>query len=155
MKQQQQQMHEQQQQQHHSQQQHYPAAPQYGVQQQQQYQQGGPGAHREELAGALPVHTRPIGEGVEGPPVKKKPSALDRVALAEQEALEAYAGYHGSSSSSPSPARSQSPFQEEPTEPSLYLAINLAQIQGEPTEVSSNQGDVPKVSHRKIPTGCI
>ena len=103
----------QQQQQQQQQQQHqYCPAPQYE-------DQVPPEPHREELAGALPPHLRP--ENTEGPPVKKKPSALDRVALAEQEAIEAYAGYHGSSSSSPSPARSQSPSRRSPcTSPSTW-----------------------------------
>ena len=151
MKQQQQQMHEQQQQQHHSQQQHYPTAPQYGVQQQQQYLQGGPGTHREELAGALPVHTRPIGEGVEGPPVKKKPSALDRVALAEQEALEAYAGYHGSSSSSPSPARSQSPSRRSPRSPPCTSPSTWHKYRGSPPKSPPIRVMSPKSPTERYP----
>ena len=108
--------------------QHYP---EYAHHQQQQ-QHSGSGAHREELAGPMPVHTRPAGDVSEGPPVKKKPSALDRVALAEQEAMDTYAGYHGSSSSSPSPARSQSPSRRSPRSPPCTSPSTWHKYRGSP-----------------------
>lgn len=118
----------QQQQQHQQQPQHqYPPGHQYG-----QYEPHHPDPHREELAGAMPAHIRPSGESLEGPPVKKKPSALDRVAIAEQEAIEAYAGYHGSSSSSPSPARSQSPSRRSPRSPPCTSPSTWHKYRGSP-----------------------
>ena len=141
----QQQQQQQQMQQQYDQHPHHPPATHYGLYQ-QQFQHGDPGIHREEMTVPLPMHVRPAGEGAEGPPVKKKPSALDRVALAEQEAMEAYAGYHGSSSSSPSPARSQSPSRRSPpcSSPSTWHKYRGSPPRSPPIRVMSPKSPTEK-----------